>query len=103
MNGSLGSSHWSTRRFLYSAGELLYPHAMLRQVTLILPRSFCHSSLPFMSRQYSPSAPKKATRRLPSVTSVVFACEAFSWRTVPGLAVRMDCSHFCLPDFLSKH
>src|SRR5215467_3170627 len=102
-NGALGSSQSSAMRSRYSAGELLYPHPMPCQLLLMTPRSLDQSSLPSGSKQYSPSEPKNATNRRPSVTSVVLACVDFSCLSVAGLLVRTTRSQRFFPDFLSRH
>src|SRR5512138_602148 len=64
-NGFVGSSQSNTMWSRYSDGELLYPQPMPRQLLLITPRSLVQSNLPLRSKQYNPSEPKKATKRLP--------------------------------------
>src|SRR5262245_1059015 len=102
-NGALGSSQSSAMRSRYTAGDLLYPHPMPCQLLSMTPRSLDQSGLPLRSKQYNPSEPKKATRRRPSVTSVVLACVDFSCLSVAGLLVRTTFSHRFFPVFLSKH
>ncbi len=68
-----------------------------------MPTSTFHSGLPFMSHAAStPTDPKSATTRVPSVTGVEFACADLVWRFTFGTPTCATCSHRIFPDLRSS-